>query len=222
MPDMLPETALRACRHLHITGWSLFSDPPRTAALYAAQIASASGATISFDPASYQIIREIGHDQFDRITANLPVDILFPNRDEGQALTGERDPQTIAAALRERLVIDISNPFDHLPDNRVAGAEVTRDAIGPGARVVAAFKTNFAATLLAPLNVDGVQRDVLFAGDDEEDKRIVAGLIADLGFRPVDCGVLHNARILDGMVPLIIELDRRYGGAWQTSWKLLP
>jgi predicted dinucleotide-binding enzyme len=127
-----------------------------------------------------------------------------------------------ADVLRERLVIDISNPFDHLPDNRVAGAEVTRDAIGPGARVVAAFKTNFAATLPAPLNADGVQRDVLFAGDDEDDKRIVAGLIADLGFRPIDCGMLRNARILDGMVPLIIELDRRYGGTWQTSWKLLP
>ncbi|MCS6937886.1 MAG: NAD(P)-binding domain-containing protein [Roseiflexaceae bacterium] len=127
-----------------------------------------------------------------------------------------------ADVLRERLVIDISNPFDHLPDNRVAGAEITRDAIGSGARVVAAFKTTFAATLLEPLNTDGVQRDVLFAGDDEDDKRIVAGLIADLGFRPVDCGVLHNARILDGMVPLIIELDRRYGGTWQTSWKLLP
>ncbi len=126
-----------------------------------------------------------------------------------------------ANVLHERLVIDISNPFDHLPDNRVAGAEVTRDAIGPGARVVAAFKTNFAATLLAPLNADGVQRDVLFAGDDENDKRIVADLIADLGFRPIDCGVLRNARILDGMVPLIIELDQHYGGAWQTSWKLL-
>ena len=127
-----------------------------------------------------------------------------------------------AAALRERLVIDISNPFDNLPDNRVAGAEITRDAIGPGARVVAAFKTNFSTTLLTPLNADGIQRDVFYAGDDEADKRIVAGLIADLGFRPVDCGGLHNARILDGMVPLIIELDNRYGGAWQTTWKLLP
>jgi len=127
-----------------------------------------------------------------------------------------------AAALHERLVIDISNPFDNLPDNRVAGAEITRDAIGPGARVVAAFKTNFSTTLLTPLNADGIQRDVFYAGDDEADKRIVAGLIADLGFRPVDCGGLHNARILDGMVPLIIELDNRYGGAWQTTWKLLP
>ena len=127
-----------------------------------------------------------------------------------------------AAALHERLVIDISNPFDNLPDNRIAGAEITRDAIGPGARVVAAFKTNFSTTLLTPLNADGIQRDVFYAGDDEADKRIVAGLIADLGFRPVDCGGLHNARILDGMVPLIIELDNRYGGAWQTTWKLLP
>ncbi len=127
-----------------------------------------------------------------------------------------------ATVLRERLVIDISNPFDHLPDNRVAGAEITRDAIGPGARVVAAFKANFWTTILTPLTAEGLQRDVLFAGDNEDDKRIVAGLITDLGFRPVDCGGLHNARILDGMVPLIIELDRRYGGAWQASWKLLP
>ncbi len=130
--------------------------------------------------------------------------------------------RTYATVLRERLVIDISNPFDHLPDNRVAGAEITRDAIGPGARVVAAFKTNFWTTIPTPLNADGLQRDVLFAGDNEDDKRIVAELITDLGFRPVDCGGLHNARILDGMVPLIIELDQRYGGAWQVSWKLLP
>lgn len=40
LPDMLPEAALRACRHLHVTGWSLFSDPPRAAALHAAHIAA--------------------------------------------------------------------------------------------------------------------------------------------------------------------------------------
>ncbi len=103
LPEMLPDDVLRTCRHIHLTGWSLFSDPPRAAAVRAAQIASASGATVSFDPASYQIIREIGHDQFDRITADLTVDILFPNRDEGIALTGTHDPPAIAAALRQRL-----------------------------------------------------------------------------------------------------------------------
>ena len=102
LPEDLPEDVLQSCAHVHITAWSLFTEPPRAAALRAAQIAKAAGATVSFDPASYQMIRELGHDKFARITADLPVDILFPNRDEGQALTGERDPQAIAQELRER------------------------------------------------------------------------------------------------------------------------
>lgn len=126
-----------------------------------------------------------------------------------------------APQLRGPLVIDISNPFDHLPDNRIAGAEVTASAIGPGARVVAAFKDNFAATLLHPIDGQGRQRDVHFAGDSDADKQIVARLVEDLGFQPVDCGPLKHARILDGMVTLIIDLDRRYGGQSQSSWKLL-
>ena len=126
-----------------------------------------------------------------------------------------------AATLLDKLVIDISNPFDRLPNNQVAGAEITARAIGDGARVVAAFKTNFAATLLDPIGPDGVRRDTFLAGDSEEHKHFVAGLARDLGFRPVDCGSLRNARILDGMVALMIELDRRYaGGATRTSWKL--
>jgi 8-hydroxy-5-deazaflavin:NADPH oxidoreductase len=126
-----------------------------------------------------------------------------------------------AAALRGKLVIDISNPFDKLPNNQVAGAEITARAIGDGARVVAAFKTNFAATLLDPIGPDGVRRDAFLAGDAEEDRQVVATLARDLGFRPIDCGSLHNARILDGMVPLMIELDRRYGGgSTRCSWKL--
>jgi len=125
-----------------------------------------------------------------------------------------------AAVLRDRLVIDVSNPFDHLPDNRVAGAEITADAIGPGARVVAAFKTNFWRTLSEPIDPNGgLVRDVLIAGDDEADREIVGRLVRDLGFLPVDCGALHNARILDGMVPLMIELDRRYAEREErTSW----
>jgi ribokinase len=102
LPEDLPEAALTACEYVHITAWSLFTNPPRAAAIRAAQLAKAAGATVSFDPASYQMIREIGHDKFARYTADLPVDILFPNREEGEALTGETDPQTIAQELHER------------------------------------------------------------------------------------------------------------------------
>ena len=127
-----------------------------------------------------------------------------------------------AAQLRGKVVIDISNPFSHLPDNRVAGAELTAAAIGAEAHVVAAFKANFAGTLGEPVDPKGIWRDVHFAGDSDRAKTVVVGLIVDLGFMPVDCGALHNARILDGMVPLILELDRLHaGGAMHSSWKLL-
>jgi ribokinase len=102
LPEDLPEAALTACGHVHITAWSLFTNPPRAAAIRAAQLANAAGATVSFDPASYQMIREIGHDKFARYTADLPVDILFPNREEGEVLTSETDPRIIAQELHER------------------------------------------------------------------------------------------------------------------------
>jgi NADPH-dependent F420 reductase len=128
-----------------------------------------------------------------------------------------------AAQLRDKPVIDITNPFDKLPDNRVAGAEITARAIGEGARVVAAFKDNFWSTLHEPIDPKtNLVRDVHFAGDNETDKEMVTQLIGDLGFEPVDCGPLSNARILDGMVTLMIELDRRYtDGGFHTSWKLM-
>ena len=128
-----------------------------------------------------------------------------------------------APQLQDKVTIDISNPFDHLPDNRISGPEITAQAIGPGARVVAAFKANFWETLLEPVDPHTkTVRDVFYVGDNPTDKDIVARLITDLGFHPVDCGSLRNARVLDGMVPLIIELDRRYGGeAHRLSWKLL-
>lgn len=127
-----------------------------------------------------------------------------------------------ATRLRGRLVIDISNPFDALPDNSLAGAEITAAAIGEGARVVAAFKDNFSRTLLEPVDPKfKLKRDVHYAGGNAADKAIIAALISDLGFHPVDCGSLRNARVLDWMVPLMLELDERHGDAALTSWKFL-
>jgi predicted dinucleotide-binding enzyme len=71
-----------------------------------------------------------------------------------------------------------------------------------GARVAAAFKTNFWQTLLEPVDPEtGLVRDVYYVGDSDDDKAVVAQLIQDMGFVPVDCGPLRNARVLDGMVP---------------------
>ncbi|ADR37598.1 carbohydrate kinase family protein [Oceanithermus profundus] len=95
--DLPPE--LEAARHLHLTGWSLFTDPPRRAALAAARRAKGAGRTLSLDPASFQLIEETGPAAFVRMTAGLGLDVVFPNYDEGRVLTGEREPEAMARRL---------------------------------------------------------------------------------------------------------------------------
>jgi predicted dinucleotide-binding enzyme len=125
----------------------------------------------------------------------------------------------LRGALKGKIVIDISNPFDHLAHNERAAAEFTADALGGSDGLVAAFKDNFAATI----NAGGAERpDVKIAGDDEAAKTAVAELASDLGLRSLDCGPLHNARFIDGMVSLMLILDRAYCDfTMKTGWRFL-
>ena len=110
-------------------------------------------------------------------------------------------------SLRNKIVIDITNPFTAQPNNGDSGAQVTASIIGDDALVIAAFKTNFAATFENPIDSTGEPREVHYAGDDEEAMKAVKQLIRGIGFKPVDCGTLAQAVVLDHMVPLMIRLD---------------
>jgi ribokinase len=181
-PEHLPADVLRAAAHVHITAWSLFTDPPRAAAIAAAQIASAAGATVSFDPASYQMIHDLGIAPFKQITADMPVDIIFPNRDEAQALTGEREPAAMAAALRElypgaivALKLDRDGCFiaadDHTAHYPAEEAGVVVDTTGAGD----AFNGGFLASYLHDHDLAAAAR---FAN------RVGAWVVARDGARP--------------------------------------
>ncbi|MDW8481694.1 MAG: sugar kinase [Meiothermus sp.] len=99
-PEELPVEVIQQAEHLHITAWSLFTNPPRQAALRAVEMAREAGLSVSFDPASFQMIREIGREEFRRITRGLQPDFVFPNLEEGQALTGARRPEEVLESLR--------------------------------------------------------------------------------------------------------------------------
>lgn len=101
LPDELPRKVLEGAGHVHITAWSLFTDPPRQAAIKAAQMAGEAGATVSFDPGSYQMILQLGPRRFRQILRELSVDFLLPNLDEGRALTGAAEPDEVLEALVE-------------------------------------------------------------------------------------------------------------------------
>lgn len=103
LPGEVDVELVAAARHVHLTGWSLFGDPPRAAALAVAAAAHDHGRTVSLDPSAHVLIEEMGVARFLELTDRLRPAIVFPNRDEGRVLTGEREPERIASALSERL-----------------------------------------------------------------------------------------------------------------------
>lgn len=145
--DLPPD--LESARHLHLTGWSLFTDPPRQAALAAAGRAKAAGRTLSLDPASFQLLEETGPAAFVRMTAGLEPDVIFPNYDEGRVLTGARDPEAMARRLAELYpaavvalkldargaLVGTGEHFTYLPPT----PDQARDATGAGDAFAGAF-----------------------------------------------------------------------------------
>jgi ribokinase len=99
LPSELPRDVLCEATHVHLTAWSFFTDPPRTAARRAARMAQECGATVSFDPGSFQMIDEMGVDQFLSVTTDLGIDVFLPNKEEGAILSGQKEPEDIVREL---------------------------------------------------------------------------------------------------------------------------
>jgi len=75
--------------------------------------------------------------------------------------------------------------------------------------VVAALHTISAAALSDPHRL--MDEDVLIAGDDRKAKDDVAALIDRIpGLRPIDCGDLEMARIIEQLTPLLISINKRH------------
>lgn len=128
--------------------------------------------------------------------------------------------------LSDKVVIDISNPVDASLDALVvtpgtSAAEEIAEAAGPDVRVVKAFNTTFATTLIAG-EVNGTPLDVFIAGDDEAARKQVADLVTSGGLNPVDVGALRHARQLEGFQLLHMALQiREAGHGWASSIKIV-
>jgi hypothetical protein len=78
-----------------------------------------------------------------------------------------------------------------------------------GVQVVSALHT-VGAPKLADLDEE-LDEDVPVAGDKKDAKRAVAELIAQIpGLRPIDCGRLEMARVIEGLTPLLISVNGRH------------
>jgi 8-hydroxy-5-deazaflavin:NADPH oxidoreductase len=119
---------------------------------------------------------------------------------EGQVLVDATVP--LAAAVSGKATRLLGVP-------QGSGAEQAQEMVPEGVTVVSALHT-VSAGPLADLDHE-LDEDVLVAGDSREAKRKLAEIVERIpGLRPVDCGRLEVARLIEGLTPLLISVNTRY------------
>ena len=103
-----------------------------------------------------------------------------------------------AGAVRGKIVIDAMNPYTATGGIMDLGPSTSSEEVAkrlPGARLVKAFNTIYWEHLAGQGRPDlplPQRRAIFLAGDDVEAKRVVARLIEEIGFAPVDTGTLRE------------------------------
>ena len=129
--------------------------------------------------------------------------------------------QQYADQLAGKVIVDITNPVDFSTMSPAvapgtSGAEEIAKVAPAGAKVVKAFNTTFAGTLVAG-QVVGHSLDVLIAGDDADAKAATSELVSSGGLRAIDAGPLQRARQLEALgllhMALQFTLNTGFGSA---------
>jgi NADPH-dependent F420 reductase len=128
-----------------------------------------------------------------------------------------------AGNLSDKILIDPTNPLT--PDlkelalgNTSAAEKISNMA--KSTKVVKAFNMIGAQTL-DNLIFDSQRADLFICGDDSHAKQIVRELAIDIGFDVIDVGPLVNARMLEHLALLWIELAFRQQLGPNIAFKLL-
>jgi len=126
--------------------------------------------------------------------------------------------------LTGKVLIDCTNPlsadFKSLAiGHSISAGERVADW-AHGARVVKAFNS-IGAVNYGNADFDGQRADGFYCGDDAAAKSAVKGLVTDAGLNPVDVGPLRNARLLEPLAMLWIDLAVFQGWGPNHAFKLL-
>jgi predicted dinucleotide-binding enzyme len=131
-----------------------------------------------------------------------------------------------AEQLEGKTIVDVTNPVDFETFDSLAvasdssAARELQQAL-PGATIVKAFNTNFAATLVSG-EVSGVPATVVIAGDDDDAKARVAEVVTAGGLAVADAGSLKRARELEALGSLQIVLAVREEVTWAGGFAVRP
>lgn len=132
--------------------------------------------------------------------------------------------KSLSKHLVGKIIIDCTNALAadflslSIPPTASAG-ELIQSWL-PDSKVVKAYNTIGAKVLLNP-NYNGTLATGFYCGNDVDAKKNVAELIAQSGFEPIDCGDLKQARNLEAMTILFLNLAFKQGMGGQIAFKLL-
>jgi hypothetical protein len=104
--------------------------------------------------------------------------------------------------------------------HKSSGAETLARRL-PRARVVAAFNTVPSEVLFSVFEARRKTHrpSLVYCGDDRSAKRVAAGLIRDVGFDPVDAGLLRVARCIEPFALLVAQLAYEGEGGPQLAYR---
>ncbi len=124
--------------------------------------------------------------------------------------------EAVASLLQGKVVVNVIAPMSFERGRGARAVEVeagsaTQEAqeLLPDSLVAGAFQTVSAEELQKPEAV--MEGDVIVCSDHREAKDLVTGLVRKIpGLRPVDGGALANAKYVEQITPLLVNINRIY------------
>jgi predicted dinucleotide-binding enzyme len=166
----------------------------------------------SSDPSKYEsLATEIGNGA----TVGTPAEAADFGEVVVLSVPWDTIDKTLAATggLGGKIVIDTTNQYGKVspPAEGETGAQHNAARM-PGARYTKSFNTLTSGFQAETAGREGDERTVQWlCGDDAEAKQIVAGLIADAGYAPVDIGGTADAAVM--------EMPRREGAVYGEAYR---
>jgi sugar/nucleoside kinase (ribokinase family) len=162
---------ISAAEWLYLSGYTFFDEAGRAVARAALGNAKASGVKVALDPASWGPLSDLGAEAFWNLAAGA--DVLLPNREEGEVLTGEKEPRAMARALARRVpLVILKMDAEGSLACTSAGEVVYHPAPAVAARDSTGAGDAFAAGFLARWNAGASLKDALAAGTALADRHL--------------------------------------------------
>lgn len=126
----------------------------------------------------------------------------------------------LEAVDREKVVVDLTNPFalDHLKST--SGGEMLQAIAGDTVHVVKTLNTCGHNLYNSP-TIGNEKVDMFVAGNNEQARKQTLELVGAMGFNPVDAGGIAASRWMEALCYGWVHMAHNMGLGREIGWKLL-